>query len=97
MKSLRGEFREEYDQTGRNIRPPLPPPGRDRTPSCITIDFDTLQNKAVTIRQRDSYGTRASQDRITKRTTARPDTVGSDSSSERFYRWLRHGLAAIPA
>src|SRR5690606_10281929 len=26
------------------------------TPFCVTVDFDTLQDKAVTVRERDSMG-----------------------------------------
>ena len=41
-------------------RPPLPPPGRDRHPLCVTVDFDTLEDDAVTIRDRDEM----TQDRV---------------------------------
>jgi glycyl-tRNA synthetase len=35
-------------------RPPLPPPGRDRHAVLLTVDFDTLEDNAVTVRDRDS-------------------------------------------
>jgi glycyl-tRNA synthetase len=54
MKSLRGEFRVEYDQTGGNIGRRYRRQDEIGTPFCVTIDFDTLNDKAVTIRQRDS-------------------------------------------
>ena len=41
-------------------RPPLPPPGRDRHALCVTVDFETLDDKAVTIRDRDT----TDQDRV---------------------------------
>lgn len=51
--SLRSQFVVEYDETqsiGRRYR------RQDEigTPFCITVDFDTLQDKAVTVRERDS-------------------------------------------
>jgi glycyl-tRNA synthetase len=54
MKSLRGEFRVEYDQTGGNIGRRYRRQDEIGTPFCVTIDFETLQDQAVTIRQRDS-------------------------------------------
>jgi glycyl-tRNA synthetase len=54
MKSLRGEFRVEYDQTGGNIGRRYRRQDEIGTPFCVTIDFDTLNDHAVTIRQRDS-------------------------------------------
>jgi glycyl-tRNA synthetase len=54
MKSLRGEFRVEYDQTGGNIGRRYRRQDEIGTPFCVTIDFDTLNDQAVTIRQRDS-------------------------------------------
>jgi glycyl-tRNA synthetase len=35
-------------------------PGRDRHPFCVTTDFDTLDDRAVTVRERDAM----TQDRI---------------------------------
>src|SRR5207248_9718343 len=60
VKGLRGEFRVEYDQTGGNIGRRYRRQDEIGTPFCITVDFDTLQDKAVTIRHRDS----TSQDRV---------------------------------
>jgi glycyl-tRNA synthetase len=54
QKSLQGQFRVEYDQTGGNIGRRYRRQDEIGTPFCITIDFDTLQDQAVTIRQRDS-------------------------------------------
>jgi glycyl-tRNA synthetase len=54
MKSLRGEFRVEYDQTGGNIGRRYRRQDEIGTPFCVTVDFDTLNDKAVTIRQRDT-------------------------------------------
>ncbi|HJR92160.1 MAG TPA: glycine--tRNA ligase [Acidimicrobiia bacterium] len=57
--SLRSEFMLEYDETqaiGRRYR------RQDEigTPLCVTFDFDSLEDNAVTIRERDSMG----QDRV---------------------------------
>ena len=54
MKSLRGEFRVEYDQTGGNIGRRYRRQDEIGTPFCVTIDFETLNDQAVTIRHRDS-------------------------------------------
>jgi glycyl-tRNA synthetase len=54
QSSLQGQFRVEYDQTGGNIGRRYRRQDEIGTPFCITIDFDTLNDKAVTIRQRDS-------------------------------------------
>ena len=35
-------------------RPALPAPGRDRHAAGVTVDFDTLEDRAVTIRDRDT-------------------------------------------
>jgi glycyl-tRNA synthetase len=51
---LQGEFRVEYDQTGGHIGRRYRRQDEIGTPFCITIDFDTLQDRAVTIRHRDS-------------------------------------------
>ena len=41
--------------TGTPDRPPLPPSGRDiGTPFCLTVDFDTANDRSVTVRDRDS-------------------------------------------
>jgi glycyl-tRNA synthetase len=44
----------EYDQTGGHIGRRYRRQDEIGTPFCITVDFDTLTDKAVTIRQRDS-------------------------------------------
>jgi glycyl-tRNA synthetase len=44
----------EYDQTGGNIGRRYRRQDEIGTPFCVTIDFDTLADHAVTIRQRDS-------------------------------------------
>src|SRR5438874_62635 len=54
VKSLRGQFRVEYDQTGGNIGRRYRRQDEIGTPFCITVDFETLNDKAVTIRHRDS-------------------------------------------
>ena len=54
VSSLRGRFRVEYDQTGGNIGRRYRRQDEIGTPFCVTVDFETLQDKAVTIRQRDS-------------------------------------------
>jgi len=52
--SLQGRFRVEYDQTGGHIGRRYRRQDEIGTPFCITVDFDTLNDQAVTIRQRDS-------------------------------------------
>src|SRR2546425_9370331 len=54
QSSLQGQFRVEYDQTGGNIGRRYRRQDEIGTPFCVTIDFDTLNDKAVTIRHRDS-------------------------------------------
>ncbi|HEY3194796.1 MAG TPA: His/Gly/Thr/Pro-type tRNA ligase C-terminal domain-containing protein, partial [Candidatus Dormibacteraeota bacterium] len=54
QQSLQGQFRVEYDQTGGHIGRRYRRQDEIGTPFCVTIDFDTLIDKAVTIRQRDS-------------------------------------------
>ena len=44
----------EYDQTGGNIGKRYRRQDEIGTPFCVTIDFETLTDQAVTIRQRDS-------------------------------------------
>jgi glycyl-tRNA synthetase len=51
---LQGQFRVEYDQTGGNIGRRYRRQDEIGTPFCITVDFETLDDRAVTIRQRDS-------------------------------------------
>jgi glycyl-tRNA synthetase len=57
---LRPHFRVEYDQTGGHIGRRYRRQDEIGTPFCVTIDFDTLNDKAVTIRERDSM----SQERV---------------------------------
>ena len=52
--SLLGRFRVEYDQTGGNIGRRYRRQDEIGTPFCVTVDFETLEDKAVTIRERDS-------------------------------------------
>jgi glycyl-tRNA synthetase len=54
VQSLRGEFRVEYDQTGGNIGRRYRRQDEIGTPFCVTVDFETLQDQAVTIRKRDT-------------------------------------------
>jgi glycyl-tRNA synthetase len=54
VQSLRGQFRVEYDQTGGNIGRRYRRQDEIGTPFCVTVDFDTLQDEAVTIRMRDT-------------------------------------------
>jgi glycyl-tRNA synthetase len=54
VQTLRGQFRVEYDQTGGHIGRRYRRQDEIGTPFCITVDFDTLDDRAVTIRQRDS-------------------------------------------
>jgi len=54
QSSLQGQFRVEYDQTGGNIGRRYRRQDEIGTPFCVTVDFETLADKAVTIRQRDS-------------------------------------------
>jgi len=60
VQSLRGQFRVEYDQTGGNIGRRYRRQDEIGTPYCITVDFETLNDKAVTIRHRDT----TSQERV---------------------------------
>lgn len=58
-QQLSGDFKTEYDETqsiGRRYR------RQDEigTPLCVTVDFDSLEDKAVTIRHRDTM----KQDRV---------------------------------
>ena len=57
---LRPWFRVEYDQTGGHIGRRYRRQDEIGTPYCVTIDFDTLTDRAVTIRERDSMA----QDRV---------------------------------
>ncbi|HLH68556.1 MAG TPA: glycine--tRNA ligase [Candidatus Dormibacteraeota bacterium] len=51
---LRPYFRVEYDQTGGHIGRRYRRQDEIGTPFCVTIDFETLADHAVTIRERDS-------------------------------------------
>jgi glycyl-tRNA synthetase len=54
QSDLRQSFRVEYDQTGGNIGRRYRRQDEIGTPFCVTVDFDSLVDKAVTIRERDS-------------------------------------------
>jgi len=54
QSQMQGQFRVEYDQTGGHIGRRYRRQDEIGTPFCITVDFDTLNDRAVTIRQRDS-------------------------------------------
>ena len=51
---LRRRFRVEYDQTGGHIGKRYRRQDEIGTPFCVTVDFDSLEDHAVTIRERDS-------------------------------------------
>jgi len=51
---LRHRFRVEYDQTGGNIGRRYRRQDEIGTPYCVTVDFETLADQAVTIRERDT-------------------------------------------
>ncbi len=51
---LKPSYRTEYDQTGGNIGRRYRRQDEIGTPFCVTIDFETLEDRAVTIRERDS-------------------------------------------
>jgi glycyl-tRNA synthetase len=51
---LRPYFRVEYDQTGGHIGRRYRRQDEIGTPFCVTVDFDSLNDRAVTIRERDS-------------------------------------------
>jgi glycyl-tRNA synthetase len=57
---LRPHFRVEYDQTGGHIGRRYRRQDEIGTPFCVTVDFETLNDRAVTIRERDSM----SQERV---------------------------------
>src|SRR5260221_640439 len=54
QSQLQGQFRVEYDQTGGHIGRRYRRQDEIGTPFCITVDFETLKDKAVTIRHRDT-------------------------------------------
>jgi len=54
QRSLQQVFRVEYDQTGGNIGRRYRRQDEIGTPFCVTVDFETLEDRAVTIRERDS-------------------------------------------
>jgi glycyl-tRNA synthetase len=51
---LKSHFRVEYDQTGGHIGRRYRRQDEIGTPYCVTVDFDSLEDRAVTIRERDS-------------------------------------------
>jgi glycyl-tRNA synthetase len=75
VQSLRGQVRVEYDQTGGHIGRRYRRQDEIGTPFCVTVDFDTLTDKAVTIRHRDTtqqerVAIAALTDRLTALTTS---------------------------
>jgi glycyl-tRNA synthetase len=54
QSQLQGQFRVEYDQTGGHIGRRYRRQDEIGTPFCVTVDFETLNDKAVTIRHRDT-------------------------------------------
>jgi glycyl-tRNA synthetase len=54
QRLLRPAFRVEYDQTGGHIGRRYRRQDEIGTPYCVTVDFNSLQDQAVTIRERDS-------------------------------------------
>lgn len=54
QRILQPVLRVEYDQTGGHIGRRYRRQDEIGTPYCVTIDFDTLEDRAVTIRERDS-------------------------------------------
>jgi glycyl-tRNA synthetase len=54
VTTLRKRFRVEYDQTGGHIGRRYRRQDEIGTPFCVTVDFATLEDQAVTIRERDS-------------------------------------------
>jgi glycyl-tRNA synthetase len=54
QRALQTVYRVEYDQTGGNIGRRYRRQDEIGTPFCVTIDFETLEDRAVTIRERDS-------------------------------------------
>jgi glycyl-tRNA synthetase len=53
-RALQPTLRVEYDQTGGHIGRRYRRQDEIGTPYCVTIDFKTLEDRAVTIRERDS-------------------------------------------
>jgi glycyl-tRNA synthetase len=51
---LKPHFRVEYDQTGGHIGRRYRRQDEIGTPYCVTVDFDSLEDRAVTVRDRDS-------------------------------------------
>jgi glycyl-tRNA synthetase len=54
QRALQPFYRVEYDQTGGNIGRRYRRQDEIGTPFCVTVDFATLEDRAVTIRERDS-------------------------------------------
>ena len=68
-KAMAAELRPTgtSSSTTRRHRSALPPPDEIGTPFCVTVDFETLDDNAVTIRERDSMAQeRVSLDGITR-------------------------------
>jgi glycyl-tRNA synthetase len=69
--ALQGRMRVEYDQTGGHIGRRYRRQDEIGTPFCVTVDFETLEDRAVTIRQRDS----TEQERV--KIAELPDRLGA--------------------
>jgi len=54
QRMLQPSFRVEYDQTGGSIGRRYRRQDEIGTPYCLTVDFESLQDREVTIRERDS-------------------------------------------
>ncbi len=53
FEQVKGEFKAQYDETG-SIGKRYRRQDEIGTPYCVTIDFETLEDKAVTVRDRDT-------------------------------------------
>jgi len=55
-RDLAAELRKSWTSSSNDAArsSPLPPSGRDRTPFCRDADFDSFDDHAVTIRERDA-------------------------------------------
>jgi glycyl-tRNA synthetase len=55
LSTLQGEFMCDYDET-QSIGKRYARQDEIGTPYCVTFDFDSLEDQAVTVRDRDSMG-----------------------------------------
>lgn len=74
FESLRKEYRAEFDDNG-NVGKRYRRQDEIGTPFCITVDFDTLENGSVTVRDRDTM----EQERV--KTEELSDYLGSRFTS----------------